>query len=355
MKKILVTTTETLQGWEILNYIEPIYSNLMVGANFFSDFGASFTDIFGGRATKYEKNIQMLNEKAVEILKSKARGLGANCILGLKVDVDEVSGKNMQMFMITAWGTAVIVKNTVNPLQTNDSKEFDKDKINEQANIIRLANASLKDSFVLTIKDLQVIVDTCSIEFKDVLLAKYKKLDSANLDTDSYKEAIKLYTDYFAALPSEVSIPLLYNDLLTETQEYYIKKVLDLIKNNDLLDYYFIDKLLNADFSKRKLALNILQADKPTYSVDDIVALEKIIISLKDAFPSKATIGLKKGFLSSTEKEVWNCTCFTSNSIDAKYCSNCFKDQSGLRQDELKPSDIDVLLNNKLAALKTML
>jgi hypothetical protein len=31
MKKVLVTTTETLQGWEIVNYIEPIYSNLMVG------------------------------------------------------------------------------------------------------------------------------------------------------------------------------------------------------------------------------------------------------------------------------------------------------------------------------------
>lgn len=220
MKKVLVTTTETLQGWEIVNYIEPIYSNLMVGANFFSDFGASFTDIFGGRATRYEKSIQLLNDKVLDMIKAKARALGANCILGLRVDVDEVSGKGMQMFMITAWGTAVVVKNAINPLQNSTSKEIDKDKINEQANIIRLVTASLKESFTLKLNDLQLIVDTGSIEFKDILLDKYKKLDSANFSvSDDYKAAVKLYNDYFAALNPDHSIPLLYKDLLTETND----------------------------------------------------------------------------------------------------------------------------------------
>ncbi|MET3978552.1 uncharacterized protein YbjQ (UPF0145 family) [Mucilaginibacter sp. UYP25] len=308
-EKVLVTTTESLQGWEIVNYIEPIYSNLMVGANFFSDFGASFTDIFGGRATRYEKSIQLLNEKAVELIKVKARGLGANCILGLKVDVDEVSGKNMQMFMITAWGTAVIVKNAVNPIQHSNSKEIDKDKINERANIIRLAKASASDSFKLLLKDLQIIVDTRSAMFKDILLSKFKKLDSVNFNNnDDYKEAVKLYNDYFSTLNAEDAIPLFYNDLLSETESHYLNKVLELIKNNDLVDYNFINQLLDSDLKKRKLALNILQADKPTYNIDDIAALEKTIVHLKEAFPSKVTIGLKKGFLSSTEKEVWTCT-----------------------------------------------
>ncbi|MCO5937185.1 YbjQ family protein [Mucilaginibacter sp. RB4R14] len=356
MKKILVTTTETLQGWEIVNYIEPIYSNLMVGANFFSDFGASFTDIFGGRATRYEKSIQLLNEKAVEFLKAKARGLGANCILGLKVDVDEVSGKNMQMFMITAWGTAVVVKNAVNPIQQSNSKEVDKDKINERANIIRLVEGLASDSFKLTLKDLQIIVDTRSAMFKDTLLKKFKKLDSVNFaNNDDYKEVLKLYNDYFSTLSVEEAIPLFYNDLLLETESHYLNKVFELIKNNDLVDYNFINQLLDGDLKKRKLALNILQADKPTYNMDDIAALEKTLVHLIKAFPVKITIGLKKGFLSSTEKEVWTCTCGTSNSMELKFCNSCTNDHHGFRSDELQLSQIITLLSNKLEALKVMI
>jgi uncharacterized protein YbjQ (UPF0145 family) len=355
MKKVLVTTTDSLQGWEIVNYLQPIYSNLIVGANFFSDFGASFTDIFGGRATRYEKNIQMLNEKAVDILKSKALALGANCILGMKVDVDEVSGKNMQMFMITAWGTAVLAKNSSNPLNNTNNKEIDKEKINEQANIIRLAAESLKTDFKLTLKDLQIIVDTKSSEFKDILFSKYKKLNSVNFSDEDYKQVTKLYNDYFSFLDASLSIPLIYEGLLADAEDFVIDKLLTLIEMNNLVDYIYIEKLLDADVTKRKLALHILQNDKPVYSSDDVLALEKVIGHLNNAFPLLSTSGLKKGFLSSTEKEVWICKCGKSNSNEIMYCYNCSKDQYGFKEGEIKSANVIASLNNKLLALKSLL
>ena len=260
------------------------------------------------------------------------------------------------MFMITAWGTAVVVRNAINPIQNSNSKEIDKDVLKERANIIRLASASLTDSFKITLKELQIIVDTRSVEFKEILLSKYKALDSLNFGSnDDYKEAVKLYNEYFAALLPEDVIPLLYKDLLTETRPLQQNKVLELIKQNDLLDYDFIKQLLNANISKRKFALEILQADKPTYNIEDIIALENIISSLKEAFPQNVTIEFKKGFLSSTEKEVWTCSCGTSNSVNTVHCGGCLNDKHGLKENELKLEFVLASLNNKLIALKSML
>jgi uncharacterized protein YbjQ (UPF0145 family) len=355
MKKILVTTTDSLYGWEIVNYIKPVYSNLIVGSNFFRDFGASLTDLFGGRATLYEKNIQMLNEKAVEKLSAKALEVGANCILGMKVDIDEISGKNMQMFMVTAWGTAVTAKNSSNPLSSTNTKEIDKEKINEQANIIRLASASLESNFKLTLKDLQIIVDTKSPEFKDILFNRYKNLNPGNFSDEDLKIVTKLYSDYFAGLDHTLLIPLIYNELLNGNDELFTDKLLNLIKENDLVDYNYVEPLLHAEVSKKKLALKVLRYDKPYYSSEDIPAIEKVINNLDSSFPLLSTSGTKKGFLSSAEKEAWICKCGKTNDIGTTYCSNCMKDAYGFREAELNVKTVKTSLTNKLLALKSLL
>src|SRR5690554_1803022 len=108
MNKIITTTTNTLEGWSIEEYLSPISVNVVVGANILSDIAASWTDFFGGRSTSYEKKLQDIYQQAISNLGNKAKTIGANCILGLKIDIDEISGKGNQMFMITAIGTPVI-------------------------------------------------------------------------------------------------------------------------------------------------------------------------------------------------------------------------------------------------------
>jgi len=98
MRKILITTTETLSGWEIDSYIKPIFASAVIGAGLFADFSASISDVFGGRSGRYEKKLQVIKEEAIASLTYKATELGANCILGLKIDVDEVSGKHAAIY-----------------------------------------------------------------------------------------------------------------------------------------------------------------------------------------------------------------------------------------------------------------
>ncbi|RZJ88067.1 MAG: heavy metal-binding domain-containing protein, partial [Chryseobacterium sp.] len=66
---------------------------MVAGTNLFSDFFDSFSDVFGGRSNTYRNQLRNLYADSVEQLKVTAFEIGANAIVGLHVDLDEVSGK----------------------------------------------------------------------------------------------------------------------------------------------------------------------------------------------------------------------------------------------------------------------
>ena len=81
--------------------------NVVIGTNVFSDLFASFTDFFGGRSGTYRDGLERIYNEAIKELKEKAIYLGANAIIGLSIDFDEIFGKDKSMFMVAATGTAV--------------------------------------------------------------------------------------------------------------------------------------------------------------------------------------------------------------------------------------------------------
>ena len=44
---MIVSTTNDIKGYEINKYIGLVNANIVIGANVFSDFFASFTDVLG--------------------------------------------------------------------------------------------------------------------------------------------------------------------------------------------------------------------------------------------------------------------------------------------------------------------
>jgi uncharacterized protein YbjQ (UPF0145 family) len=112
-KDILVLTTSSIEGLKVKKYLKPVSAHVVAGTNLFSDFFASFSDVFGGRSGTYQKQIASLYNEAIEQIKYAAYEIGANCIVGLNIDMDEISGKSKSMFMLTAVGTAVIIEREV--------------------------------------------------------------------------------------------------------------------------------------------------------------------------------------------------------------------------------------------------
>jgi len=109
---ITVSTTSTLEGFTITNYLDVVNVNIVIGTNVFSDIAASITDFFGGRSGSYQNKLDDLFGYAKKEIAKKAQGLGADAVIALKTDFEEVSGKNKQMVMLSMTGTAVKVEDS---------------------------------------------------------------------------------------------------------------------------------------------------------------------------------------------------------------------------------------------------
>lgn len=106
---MIVTSTSHIENYKITNYIGLINANVVIGTNFISDFFASITDEIGGYSYSYQDKLDGIYQRALNELKLKASQNGANALLGVHFDFDEISEKGKAMFMVTATGTAVKV------------------------------------------------------------------------------------------------------------------------------------------------------------------------------------------------------------------------------------------------------
>ncbi|MGN0086862.1 MAG: YbjQ family protein [Alloprevotella sp.] len=103
-----LTTTPNLEGHSIREYRGIVTAETIIGANFLKDFMAGLRDFFGGRSHTYENTFAEARETALAELTQKALQLGANAIVGLRLDYETVGDAN-SMLMVIASGTAVCI------------------------------------------------------------------------------------------------------------------------------------------------------------------------------------------------------------------------------------------------------
>ena len=106
---MIVATTHQLEGQTITKYLGLVAGEVIVGTNVFKDMFASIRDLVGGRAGSNEKELQKAREIALSEMQDRAIKLGANAIIGVQLDY-EVLGAANSMFMVSATGTAVLVR-----------------------------------------------------------------------------------------------------------------------------------------------------------------------------------------------------------------------------------------------------
>ncbi|MGG0187508.1 heavy metal-binding domain-containing protein [Bacillus rhizoplanae] len=104
---MIVTTTSTIQGKEIEEYIDIVNGEAIMGANIVRDLFASVRDIVGGRSGAYESKLKEARDIAMDEMKNLAKQKGANAIVGIDVDYEVV---REGMLMVAVSGTAVRVR-----------------------------------------------------------------------------------------------------------------------------------------------------------------------------------------------------------------------------------------------------
>ena len=103
---MIITTTPSIEGKKIEEYLGITTGEAIVGVNIFRDFLASVRDIVGGRTQSYERVLGEAREMATLDLMESAKEMGGNAVVGVDIDYEVLGNKN-GMLMVSLSGTVV--------------------------------------------------------------------------------------------------------------------------------------------------------------------------------------------------------------------------------------------------------
>jgi uncharacterized protein YbjQ (UPF0145 family) len=104
MEDILIVTMNDVPGYEITHVHGEICGLIVRARNVFSNVGASMRTVFGGEARGYTQLLLDSRNEAIQRLREEARELGANGVVAMRFDCNEIAGV---MSEVAAYGTAV--------------------------------------------------------------------------------------------------------------------------------------------------------------------------------------------------------------------------------------------------------
>ena len=107
---MIITTTNNVPGMEIAEYKGFATGEVVAGINFIKDLGAGIRNLFGGRVQGYEDEIIQARTEALKELEARAEAMGANAVIGVRIDFDALGSNGNNMLLVTVTGTAVVVR-----------------------------------------------------------------------------------------------------------------------------------------------------------------------------------------------------------------------------------------------------
>lgn len=357
-KNVKVTTTSGFDGVVIEEYLEPVAAHVVVGMNLFKDFIAGFSDFFGGKSNTYQNTLATINDEVIEELRKKAYGLGGNCVLGLKIDNDEVSAQGKSMIMVTAIGTAARARFPVQVAASMQKLTVGSVSI-EKYNFLKKKRAYItagEKGTLVTNEEFWDFVKTNKVaEMAPFLLERF--LQAVETSKGYISEHVEYLSrnlkEYFSAIDTELAIACLYDKLMKEPSFEARSSIIEIVKELNLVDYFRIMEFLKSNkFTLQKTGVHLLTAQKMAYNVTDIKLMEEILATVTATFVDKGIRTVKRKLLFIREREMWVCDCGKENDADRLYCSNCYKDIHGFFEEEVKPGEVIPKLTEELEILK---
>ncbi len=107
MSELIVTTMNDLPGYRVTEVYGEVFGLTVRSRHLGSDIGASLKGLVGGEIKGYTKMLAESRLQAIERLRDAARDVGANAIIAMRFDCNELGGN---MTEVAAYGTAVTVE-----------------------------------------------------------------------------------------------------------------------------------------------------------------------------------------------------------------------------------------------------
>ena len=107
MDKNNITTAFQLDGFKITKNLGVVRGITVRSRSIIGNIGAGFQTLFGGNISLYAELCEKAREEAFEILVDHAEKTGANAIIGMRYDANEVA---QGVTEVLAYGTAVVIE-----------------------------------------------------------------------------------------------------------------------------------------------------------------------------------------------------------------------------------------------------
>jgi uncharacterized protein YbjQ (UPF0145 family) len=103
----MVTTAFGFEGYKIIKNLGIVRGITVRSRSIVGSFGAGIQQIVGGNITIYTELCEQARLEAFELMIKHAQELGANAIIGMRYDANEISDGVAE---VLAYGTAVVVQ-----------------------------------------------------------------------------------------------------------------------------------------------------------------------------------------------------------------------------------------------------
>jgi uncharacterized protein YbjQ (UPF0145 family) len=103
----LVTTSIELSGYKVIKNLGIVRGITVRSRSLFGNIAGGFQTLFGGNISIYQELCERTREEAFQLMLQHAGERGANAIINMRYDANEVMGGVTE---VLAYGTAVVVE-----------------------------------------------------------------------------------------------------------------------------------------------------------------------------------------------------------------------------------------------------
>ncbi|HXF87622.1 MAG TPA: YbjQ family protein [Xanthobacteraceae bacterium] len=104
---MIVTTTNEVAGYRVLRHLGVVRGITVRSRSLFGTIGAGIQTLFGGNISLYTELAERARAEAFELMVEHARSAGANAIIGMRYDANEIAHGVTE---VLAYGSAVVVQ-----------------------------------------------------------------------------------------------------------------------------------------------------------------------------------------------------------------------------------------------------
>ena len=102
-----ITTAFELPGYRVVQSLGVVRGITVRSRSIFGTVGASLQTVVGGNISMWSEMCETGRQEAFEIMAQHAAALGANAVIGMRYDANEISNGVTE---VLAYGTAVVIE-----------------------------------------------------------------------------------------------------------------------------------------------------------------------------------------------------------------------------------------------------